>query len=253
MTPDRLANDLRRDDERARPARDRLHSAQVPGLFGRFEVLGRLDRQEIVQEEHAIDVGTIPRPAEEAVELERKLADVEIDPAPGQKIARRAPDRKAVPPDPGERVAVLPGPALRNPAPSSRPPSIAFTTARKCGSASGGSSSFQCLRMLSSASRAARGARTRGPNAVISIPDRRSTSGFDEMVGEREIDPVDPVGRPVQHPQHETGDVERDRPAQLGPHAGADDSRVGAPSRSTPLSWSADTSGWISSQSALPR
>ncbi len=252
LAADRLAHDLRGDDDRTPPPRDGLEPAHVPGALGRQEIFRRLDRQDVMQEKDAVDVGPISRPLEIGLEIDRELADVEINAALGEKIAGAAAHGQPMAPDPGEGFGELPGSPLRNALGGPRrsvdrrddleemrvglrrrvlAPVLADVVERLA------------RRPRLDDPRAERRRHHAGPVAGV---------GIDEMIGERKIDAIDPVRRAIENARDEARDVVDDGSAPHRAHAEAG-WRAGAPLRSTPFSCKAVIKGLISPQFALSK
>src|SRR6202023_3941000 len=89
-------------------------SAHMPFVLGFTEILGGLDRQQIVNEEDGFDIRALIQPGEIARDPERELTDVEIARPLRQSGDRRATEGQPVPSDPSQNSGRAMGTSPRN-------------------------------------------------------------------------------------------------------------------------------------------
>ena len=79
LSSDALCHLLARRDDRAGPCNHCLHAASKSMFVARREELGKIERQQVMNEENGYDVGPMTQPPKETMMFKGVLRDVEID------------------------------------------------------------------------------------------------------------------------------------------------------------------------------
>src|SRR5580704_10341395 len=115
MALERGFHDLRRHDRPSAETRQIDQSAHMPFVLGFTEILGGLDRQQIVNEEDGFDIRALPQPGKIACDPERELTDVEIARPLRQSGGSRAAEGKSVRAEPSQNSGRAMGTSPRDP------------------------------------------------------------------------------------------------------------------------------------------
>src|ERR1700730_7667922 len=124
MALERGFHDLRRHDRPSAETRQIDQPAHMPFVLSFTEILGGLDRQQIVNEEDGFDIRALPQPGKIARDPQRELTDVEIARPLRQSGDRRAAEGKAVRADPSQNSGRAMGTSPRNPVNSGGSPGL---------------------------------------------------------------------------------------------------------------------------------